>query len=67
MDMEMQKDIHRLTGIKHHLIPCKEPAAKLMKLLLDNDFASGMHFDFLTAWHEKEAKPCMTEIKLPGI
>lgn len=47
--MEMQKDIHRLTGINHHLIPCKKPAAKLMKLLLDNDFASGMHLDFLTA------------------
>lgn len=48
MDTEMQKEIHRLTGVKHHLIPCKEPAAKLMKLLLDNDFASGMQLDFLT-------------------
>nr|AAC60296.1 sepiapterin reductase [Takifugu rubripes] len=49
MDTEMQKDIQRLTGIKHHLIPCKEPAAKLMKLLLVNEFASGSHLDFFTA------------------
>lgn len=49
MDTEMQKDIQRLTGIKHHLIPCKEPAAKLMKLLLDNEFTSGSHLDFFTA------------------
>lgn len=48
MDTEIQKEIYRLTGVKHHLIPCKEPAAKLMKLLLDNDFASGMQLDFLT-------------------
>lgn len=48
MDTEMQKDVQRLTGVKHHLIPCKEPAAKLMKLLLDDDFASGMHVDFFT-------------------
>lgn len=49
MDTEMQKDIQRLTGIKHHLMPCKEPAAKLVKLLLDDDFASGVHLDFCTA------------------
>lgn len=49
MDTGMQEDIHRLTGVKHHLVPCKEPAAKLMKLLLDSDFTSGMHLDFLTA------------------
>lgn len=49
MDTDMQKDIQRLTGIKHHLIPCKEPAAKLMQLLLDNEFASGSHLDFFTA------------------
>lgn len=49
MDTEMQKDIQRLTGIKHHLIPCKQPAAKLMKLLLDNEFTSGSHLDFFTA------------------
>lgn len=49
MDTQMQKDIQRLTGIKHHLTPCKEPAAKLMKLLLDNDYASGTHLDFFTA------------------
>lgn len=42
MDMDMQKVIQRLTSIKHPLIPCKELAAKLVKLLLDNDFASGM-------------------------
>lgn len=46
MDTEMQKDILRLTGIKHHLIPCQEPAAKLIKLLLDNSFTSGTHLDF---------------------
>ncbi|XP_037634589.1 sepiapterin reductase b [Sebastes umbrosus] len=46
MDTEMQEDILRLTGVKHHLLPCQESAAKLVKLLLDNDFSSGAHLDF---------------------
>ncbi|XP_044053767.1 sepiapterin reductase b [Siniperca chuatsi] len=46
MDTEMQKDILRLTGINYHPFPCQESAAKLMKLLLDNDFPSGAHLDF---------------------
>ncbi|KAG8011781.1 Sepiapterin reductase [Nibea albiflora] len=48
MDTEMQKDIQRLTGAKYHLFPCQESAAKLMKLLLDNEFPSGTHVDFFT-------------------
>ncbi|XP_035514899.1 sepiapterin reductase b [Morone saxatilis] len=47
MDTDMQIDIQRLTGAKHHLLPCQESAAKLMKLLLDNNFPSGKHLDFL--------------------
>ncbi|XP_044194126.1 sepiapterin reductase b [Thunnus albacares] len=46
MDTEMQEDILRLTGISYHLLPCKESAAKLMKVLLENKFASGSHIDF---------------------
>ncbi|XP_070761049.1 sepiapterin reductase b [Enoplosus armatus] len=46
MDTEMQRDIRRLTGVNHQLFPCQESAAKLMKLLLDNDFPSGAHLDF---------------------
>ncbi|KAM3611311.1 uncharacterized protein V6R79_016358 [Siganus canaliculatus] len=46
MDTEMQKDIRTLTGVSHHLMPCQESAAKLMKLLLDNEFNSGAHIDF---------------------
>ncbi|KAM9360670.1 sepiapterin reductase b [Symphorus nematophorus] len=48
LDTEMQQDIWRQTGVKHHLFPCQESAAKLMKLLLDNDFSSGAHLDFFT-------------------
>nr|XP_046243732.1 sepiapterin reductase b isoform X2 [Scatophagus argus]XP_046243734.1 sepiapterin reductase b isoform X2 [Scatophagus argus]XP_046243735.1 sepiapterin reductase b isoform X2 [Scatophagus argus] len=48
MDTELQKDIQRLTGVINQLLPCQEPAAKLMKLLLDNDFPSGAHLDFFT-------------------
>uniref|UniRef100_A0A3B4Y5W2 Sepiapterin reductase b n=1 Tax=Seriola lalandi dorsalis TaxID=1841481 RepID=A0A3B4Y5W2_SERLL len=46
LDTDMQEEIRRLTGISHCLFPCKESAAKLMKLLLDNDFSSGAHLDF---------------------
>ncbi|XP_071337793.1 sepiapterin reductase b [Trachinotus anak] len=46
LDTDMQEEIQRLTGISHHLFPCQESAAKLMKLLLDNDFSSGAHHDF---------------------
>lgn len=46
MDTAMQVDILRLTGIRHCLYPCQESAAKLIKLLLDNDFTSGKHLDF---------------------
>ncbi|XP_051278398.1 sepiapterin reductase b isoform X2 [Dicentrarchus labrax] len=46
MDTDMQVDIRRLTGSNHHLLPCQESAAKLMKLLLDNNFLSGKHLDF---------------------
>uniref|UniRef100_A0A3Q3X8E5 Sepiapterin reductase n=1 Tax=Mola mola TaxID=94237 RepID=A0A3Q3X8E5_MOLML len=48
-DTEMQEDILRLTGIRRCLIPCQESAAKLVALLLDNDFPSGTHLDFFTA------------------
>ncbi|XP_068560068.1 sepiapterin reductase b [Cebidichthys violaceus] len=46
MDTDMQKEILRLTGVKYHLLPCQESADKLLKLLLDNDFISGVHLDF---------------------
>ncbi|XP_061134932.1 sepiapterin reductase b [Syngnathus typhle] len=46
MDTEMQEDIRRLTGIQYHLHPCHESATKLMRLLLDNDFATGSQIDF---------------------
>ncbi|XP_022613552.1 sepiapterin reductase-like [Seriola dumerili] len=46
MDTDMQEEIQRSTGISHCLFPCQESAAKLMKLLLDNDFSSGGHLDF---------------------
>ncbi|XP_070690573.1 sepiapterin reductase b [Pempheris klunzingeri] len=46
LDTDLQKDIRRLTGVEHHLVPCQESAAKLMKLLLDNEFTSGIHLDF---------------------
>ncbi|XP_029017625.1 sepiapterin reductase b [Betta splendens] len=46
METEMQEEIRRLTGISHRLLPCHEPADKLMKLLLDYDFRSGAHLDF---------------------
>ena len=46
LDTEMQKDILRLTGIRNNLFPCKESAAKLMKVLLDDEFTSGSHLDF---------------------
>lgn len=46
MNTDLQQEILRLTGVSHHLLPCQEPAAKLMKLLLDNDFPSGTHLDF---------------------
>ncbi|XP_059193536.1 sepiapterin reductase b [Centropristis striata] len=46
MDTEMQQDIWRLTGVCHNLMPCQESAAKLMTLLLDNNFSSGAHIDF---------------------
>lgn len=46
MDTEMQEEIIRLTGIRYHLFPCKESAAKLMKVLLENKFTSGSHLDF---------------------
>ncbi len=52
MDTEMQRDIQRLTGTTYHLLPCKEPAAKLIKLLLDNNFLSGTHLDFFEVWYE---------------
>lgn len=42
----MQEDIKRLTGAVNDLNPCHVSAAKLMKLLLDNDFSSGTHLDF---------------------
>lgn len=46
MDTDLQQEILMLTGVSHHLMPCQEPAAKLMKLLLDNSFSSGTHVDF---------------------
>ncbi|XP_034025466.1 sepiapterin reductase b [Thalassophryne amazonica] len=46
MDTEMQKEVQRLSGIKHDLLPCQESAAKLMKVLLGNDFQSGANLDF---------------------
>ncbi|XP_029367346.1 sepiapterin reductase b [Echeneis naucrates] len=46
LDTEMQEEIERVTGIAYHLLPCQESAVKLMKLLLDNEFASGVHLDF---------------------
>ncbi|XP_068422415.1 sepiapterin reductase b isoform X2 [Clinocottus analis] len=46
MDTDMQKDILRLTGVKHHLLPAQESADKLVKLLLDDDFVSGANLDF---------------------
>ena len=47
--MQIQEDNLRLTGIRRRLIPCQESAAKLEKLLLDNDFPSGTHLDFFPA------------------
>uniref|UniRef100_A0A672ZFS3 Sepiapterin reductase-like n=1 Tax=Sphaeramia orbicularis TaxID=375764 RepID=A0A672ZFS3_9TELE len=49
MDTEMQEEICRLTGACYDLLPCQEPGAKLMKLLLDNNFISGSHIDFFDA------------------
>ncbi|XP_077418550.1 sepiapterin reductase b [Vanacampus margaritifer] len=46
MDTEMQENIRRLTGIQHHLHPCRDSATKLMRVLLDNDFVTGSHLDF---------------------
>uniref|UniRef100_A0A3Q2XFT8 Sepiapterin reductase-like n=1 Tax=Hippocampus comes TaxID=109280 RepID=A0A3Q2XFT8_HIPCM len=46
MDTQMQEDIRRLTGIQYHLHPCRDSAAKLMRLLLDNDFVTACHVDF---------------------
>lgn len=46
MDTDMQKDIRRQTGISYQLLQCREPAAKLLKLLLDGGFPSGVHLDF---------------------
>nr|XP_033947890.1 sepiapterin reductase b isoform X2 [Pseudochaenichthys georgianus] len=46
MDTDMQKEILRLTNVNHNPMPCHESAAKLMKLLLDNNFSSGAHLDF---------------------
>ncbi|XP_040898731.1 sepiapterin reductase b [Toxotes jaculatrix] len=46
LDTEMQEEIQRVTGISHRLFPCHESAAKLMKLLLENNFLSGTHIDF---------------------
>lgn len=49
MDTDMQRDIQRLTGVTYQLQPCQMSAAKLVKLLLDNEFPSGTHLDFFTA------------------
>ncbi|KAK1893028.1 Histone-lysine N-methyltransferase SMYD1 [Dissostichus eleginoides] len=46
METDMQKEILRLTNVNHNPMPCHESAAKLMKLLLDNNFSSGAHLDF---------------------
>ncbi|KAK5871023.1 hypothetical protein PBY51_003926 [Eleginops maclovinus] len=46
MDTDMQKEILRVTQVNHNPLPCHESAAKLMKLLLDDDFPSGAHLDF---------------------
>ncbi|KAJ4942093.1 hypothetical protein JOQ06_011962 [Pogonophryne albipinna] len=46
MDTDMQKEILLLTNVNHNPMPCHESAAKLMKLLLDNNFSSGAHLDF---------------------
>lgn len=46
MDTDMQKDIRRQTGISYQLLQCREPAAKLLNLLLESDFPSGAHLDF---------------------
>ncbi|KAK5932339.1 hypothetical protein CgunFtcFv8_004053 [Champsocephalus gunnari] len=46
MDTDMQKEILRLTNVNHNPMPCHESAAKLVKLLLDNNFSSGAHLDF---------------------
>ncbi|XP_030273081.1 sepiapterin reductase b isoform X2 [Sparus aurata] len=48
LDTGMQKDILRMTGVDNHPFPCKDSAVKLMKLLLDDDFASGTHIDFFS-------------------
>ncbi|GAA6223132.1 sepiapterin reductase-like [Lates japonicus] len=47
LDTDMQEEIQRLTGLSYPLFPCQESAAKLMKLLLDNNFVSGTQVDFL--------------------
>lgn len=46
MDTDMQKDIRRQTGISYQLLQCRESSAKLLDLLVDRDFPSGVHLDF---------------------
>ncbi|KAM9858604.1 sepiapterin reductase b [Aulostomus maculatus] len=46
MDTEMQEDIRRRTGLRVKLLPCHESATKLLKVVLDDSFASGKHLDF---------------------
>ncbi|XP_072289397.1 sepiapterin reductase b [Eucyclogobius newberryi] len=46
MDTEMQVEIFKQTGIRRKLMPCQEPGAKLLKLVLDSDFSSGAHLDY---------------------
>ncbi|KAM9810598.1 sepiapterin reductase b [Neosynchiropus ocellatus] len=46
MDTDMQTEIRTATGFQHQLLPCQDSAAKLLKLLLDNDFSSGVLLDF---------------------
>uniref|UniRef100_A0A8C6UMJ3 Sepiapterin reductase n=1 Tax=Neogobius melanostomus TaxID=47308 RepID=A0A8C6UMJ3_9GOBI len=47
VDTEMQREIFQQTGVSRELLPCQKPGAKLLKLLLDSDFCSGTHLDFL--------------------
>ncbi|XP_076005658.1 sepiapterin reductase b [Genypterus blacodes] len=47
MDTQMLQQLRRWTGIvPRRLLSCQESAAKLVNLLLDNEFSSGVHLDY---------------------
>ncbi|XP_028314216.1 sepiapterin reductase-like [Gouania willdenowi] len=46
METEMQEKVREITGTSVDVMACKDSAATLIKLIIDNEFPSGTHLDF---------------------